>query len=70
MDDATRTFWDNQFQRNVKDARDNGYDFLCAVCGAGITDDSDMHDLWCPHHPTPFAAYAAFTAAIAEELNL
>lgn len=43
--------------RNLNEARECGYDLACPVCGAGITDDSDMHDdgahlLHAALHPT------------------
>jgi hypothetical protein len=37
------------FLENALDARDNGYDFVCAECGAGIHDDSDEHERGCSH---------------------
>lgn len=37
------------FLENALDARENGYDLVCAECGAGITDDSDLHERGCSH---------------------
>jgi hypothetical protein len=37
------------FLENAVEARENGYDFVCAECGAGIFDDGDMHDTSCSH---------------------
>lgn len=47
MSDDTH-FTEKIFLRNVKEARECGYDLLCAVCGVGIYDDSDEHEAWCP----------------------
>lgn len=40
-----------RFLSNVNEAREAGYDVVCADCGAGMHDDSDSHDLFCPQHP-------------------
>lgn len=42
---------DDRFLRNVKEARYCGYAFVCAECGCGIQDESDMHDPLCPDYP-------------------
>ena len=39
-----------RFMANVREARENGYDRLCAHCGVGVYDDSDMHDRGCPEY--------------------
>jgi hypothetical protein len=38
---------DESVIENIHEARDNGYDFACVECGVGITDSSDIHDLYC-----------------------
>lgn len=42
-----------RFFRNIEDARDNGYDLVCAQCGMGMTDDDfenvGAHDTGCPN---------------------
>jgi hypothetical protein len=42
---------DDRFLKNVREARENGYDLCCSECGAGIYDDSDDHDFYCSHNP-------------------
>jgi hypothetical protein len=39
------------FLLNLKEARENGYELVCAECGVGINDDSDWHDSGCPEYP-------------------
>lgn len=42
---------DAAFLRNAQDARENGYDRLCAVCGVGTApDDMDIHERGCPEY--------------------
>lgn len=42
-----------RFARNVLDARDNGFDLVCAQCGCGMNDDdfedAEMHEKDCPN---------------------
>jgi hypothetical protein len=39
---------DDRFMENVREARDNGYDRVCAACGVGVYDESDIHERSCP----------------------
>jgi hypothetical protein len=41
---------DEAFMKNVREARENGYDRLCAECGCGIYDVSDFHDRACSEY--------------------
>jgi hypothetical protein len=50
MTPADESFRDITLLENVAEARSNGYDRCCAECGAGITDDSDIHAGWCPEY--------------------
>jgi hypothetical protein len=45
---ADEEFRDKGLVENVLEARSNGYDTVCTDCGVGITDESDMHERWCP----------------------
>jgi hypothetical protein len=51
---------DERLLRNVRDARDNGYDLVCAECGVGMTDDEfeeeGSHDVGCPNEGRDRAA--------------
>jgi hypothetical protein len=42
---------DARFMRNVREARESGYDLICAECGCGIYDDADDHDPYCSQNP-------------------
>lgn len=44
---------DDEFMKNVVEARDNGFDFLCAYCGVGLYDESDIHDRYCSLYVSP-----------------
>lgn len=44
---------DERFMENVVEARENGYDRVCAGCGCGMVDDSDIHERDCPLDPDP-----------------
>ncbi len=41
----------DRFMRNVKEARECGYDLVCVLCGCGMNDgdfeDADMHEWDC-----------------------
>lgn len=41
---------DDTFMKNVRDALENGYDRLCAHCGVGVYDISDIHERGCPEY--------------------
>lgn len=41
---------DETFMATVREARENGYDRVCAICGVGVYDDSDMHARGCPEY--------------------
>ena len=40
-----------RFLKNVREARENGFENLCPCCGCGIHDDSDFHDDGCTEYP-------------------
>jgi hypothetical protein len=44
---------DGTFMENVREARENGYDRLCATCGVGVYDASDIHERTCPEYEPP-----------------
>ena len=44
-----------RFIPNVIEARENGYEEVCAECGVGIYDDTDMHERGCSRWVDPFA---------------
>jgi hypothetical protein len=54
------------FLRNVAEARENGFTLVCAECGAGIYDESDLHERNCPAAAAIEAA-AAFEAEARQE---
>lgn len=39
---------DERFMENVREALANGYDRLCARCGAGTYDGYEIHETACP----------------------
>jgi len=41
---------DATFMENVREALENGYDRVCARCGVGTYDDSDIHEMPCPEY--------------------
>lgn len=45
--DTVEAMHARRFVENVTEARANGYDFVCAECGAGILDESDEHEPDC-----------------------
>lgn len=53
---------DETFMANVREALGNGYDRLCARCGVGVYDESDMHERACPE----YAEWSPVTHPIAE----
>lgn len=57
MTEDTRTpenLPDPEFMVNVRAARDNGADIVCAYCGIGVWDDGqDEHDKTCPLYEAP-----------------
>lgn len=70
MTDITQ-FTEVRFMLNVTAARENGYDFCCAVCGVGLADDSDEHEGWCPESDDPLSPghpFLGVRAAISETL--
>jgi hypothetical protein len=38
------------FMENVREALSKGFDRLCAHCGVGVYDDSDIHERACPEY--------------------
>ena len=64
MDDTLKRFVEERFWKNVREARANGFDLLCAVCGIGIHDDSDTHEPWCPQSGEEGGGFATVRAAI------
>jgi hypothetical protein len=47
---------DEQFMRNVREARENGFDMVCAECGTSIDtsegfDSPDSHEMFCERNP-------------------
>lgn len=62
---------EERFIHNVADARDNGFELVCAQCGIGMTDDefedADAHDTGCPNEGRDRAAEMA--AFLAERLG-
>ncbi len=41
---------DDGYLANVKEARVNGYDVVCVLCGIGLAQDGcDLHESGCPH---------------------
>jgi hypothetical protein len=41
---------DDEFMENVREALGNGFELVCAWCGSGIYDESDMHVRGCPKY--------------------
>lgn len=41
---------DATFMENVREGLVNGFDLVCAFCGVGVYDDSDMHERPCPQY--------------------
>jgi hypothetical protein len=45
---------DEEFMAEVRDARENGYDVLCAECGTGMAGDGmEMHVRGCSQFVEP-----------------
>jgi hypothetical protein len=63
MSDYARAAWsDGEFLENVREARDNGMDSVCSICGGGImADGEELHDTGCPLDPE----HGEFTKAAA-----
>ena len=51
---------ETRFMVNVREARENGYDLVCAECGVGMNDedfdDAEAHEARCPHRGRDRAA--------------
>ena len=44
-------FRDKKLVKNARDARENGYDIVCAQCGSAYELDTlTMHETWCPDY--------------------
>lgn len=50
MTDKQYLVSDETFMNNVREARENGYDRLCAECGVGVYDDTDIHERGCSEY--------------------
>jgi hypothetical protein len=44
---------DAKFMANVREARSNGFDAVCAECGTGVEefDSPDSHEMFCERNP-------------------
>lgn len=73
-------FFSSEFGRksaaaNMREARDCGYELVCAWCGCGgVEDDDEMHDSFCPVATEEYkaeeeASAAAFSDRIREILG-
>lgn len=69
---ASPPYPDARLLRNVAEARDNGFDLVCAMCGCGMDDtefeDDAAHDIGCPNVGRDRAA--EMEAFIAKRLGL
>jgi hypothetical protein len=41
---------DDRYMANVREALGNGYDLVCALCGVGVYDVTDIHERSCPEY--------------------
>lgn len=53
MSESNLPIEDEKFMKNVREARGNGFDLVCAGCGNSIDldDDEPFHEMFCPHNP-------------------
>lgn len=48
VSDETQAMLDRSFMDNVREARENGFDVVCVICGVGVSDGLDIHERGCP----------------------